>query len=639
MVTEQQGARPQPVEPKPVKPFSAPMGGPVLAPPANVRPPRLPLDERSAGLLKRFLADWVWPRWREVLYSFVLMALLAAATGAYPAIIKLSFDTLMKGKTDVLWIVIGSIIGITTARSLLLYFQTIATNKLVSRMATDIQRKTFSHLINADLARLSREAPGRLMSRLTNDIGFIHAASMAALNTAVRDTLSITALVISMIYLDPVLSLVVLLVYPLAALPVAAVSGKLRRVATQTQSELGGMTSLLSETLSGVRLIKTFRLENYASDRVNRSFEQVFHLKMKAIRSRGRLDPMLEALGGLAVAGVIAFAYWRIASGVSTVGDFMGFVTALLMAAQPIRALGNLSGKVQEGLAAAESIYSILDETPCIADLADARPVAITGGALTFEEVGFAYEGASGIPAIRNFTLAVPGGRTVALVGRSGAGKSTVINLVPRLFDVTTGRILIDGQDLRNVTLASLRNSIAIVSQDVTLFDDSIRANIALGRLDATDDEIIAAAKAAAAHDFIMAQPNGYASEIGDRGLKLSGGQRQRLALARAILRDAPILLLDEATSSLDTESERLVQDALAKFTRNRTTLVVAHRLSTVMNADLICVMDQGLIVETGTHADLMTENGAYARLVRSQMLGELADVPDAAAPPAVTPV
>jgi ATP-binding cassette, subfamily B, bacterial MsbA len=321
------------------------------------------------------------------------------------------------------------------------------------------------------------------------------------------------------------------------------------------------------------------------------------------------------------VAGVIGFAYWRIASGISTVGDFMGFITALLMASQPIRALGSLSGRINEGLAAAESYYELVDEKPQIVDKPGAKPLAISSATIRFEDVGFAYAGSGGVQAIGNFTLAVPGGSTVALVGRSGAGKSTVLNLVPRLFDVDRGRITVDGQDIRDVTLGSLRSAISIVSQDVTLFDDTIGANIALGRLGAAQPAITAAADAAAAHEFILAQPQGYATEIGDRGLRLSGGQRQRIALARAILKDAPILLLDEATSALDTESERLVQEALARFTKNRTTLVIAHRLSTVQNADLICVMDDGAIVETGTHRDLLAADGYYARLVRSQAL------------------
>ncbi len=585
---------------------------------------RLTLDAHQRGLLMRFCREWIAPRWRELGFALILTGLLAAATGAYPMIIKASFDALMKEQQGALPYVLGAIVGTTMLRSLFLYLQTVETNRIVMRLTTDMQKRAFAHLIWSDFARLTRDTPGRLVSKLTNDISFIQQATQAALNTAVRDTLSIVALVASMFYLDWVMSLIVLCVYPIAAIPVAAISKRLHRVAKHTQSQLGDMTSLLTEKLSSARLIKSFRLEDYAAQRLNNSFEQVFALKMKAVRNRARIDPMLEALGGLAVTGVIALAYWRIASGISTVGDFMGFVTALLMAAQPIRALGNLSGRVSEGLAAADSFYGLIDERPRIADRPEAKPLVIDTGAIGFEGVSFRYDEQKGLPAISNFTLAVPGGKTVALVGRSGAGKSTVLNLVPRLFDVSSGRISIDGQDVRDVTLASLRDTISIVSQDVTLFDDTISANIALGRLGASDAEIVAAAKAAAAHEFVLEQPEGYATPIGDRGMRLSGGQRQRLALARAILKDAPILLLDEATSALDTESERLVQAALAKFTRNRTTLVIAHRLSTVQNADLICVMEDGTIVETGTHRELLGLGGTYARLVRSQALTEV---------------
>ncbi len=592
--------------------------GPIdTAPQSKARP------SNSLQLLRRFWHDWLSKRWREILLSLLLMALLAATTGAYSEIVKLAFNALGSGKPapGALTFVIAAIAGMTFVRAIFLYLQTIVTNRTINRVGLDVQRDVYAHLLAADYDRIGRETPGHLVSRLTNDVGAVQGATVALVTSSIRDMLTVMAVVGWMVYTDWGLTLLVLGVYPIAALPILWISERLRKVAKRTQVELADMTSQLTESLSGIRLIKTYRLEAYAEARTNTSFEDINKLRMKAVRAKGAVDPMLEVLAGLALAGVTAFVGYRMSSGVSSVGDFMGFITALMLAAQPIRGFGGLPPKLQEGLAALERMYELLDEHPTIVDAPGARPLAIGKGAIRFDHVTFAY--GSDKPAVNDVSLDIKGGTIVALVGASGAGKSTIINLVPRLFDTSAGSISIDGQDVRDVTLVSLRDSIAIVSQDITLFNDTVRANIALGRLDASDADIGAAAKAAAAEEFIAALPLGMDTIIGDRGMRLSGGQRQRLTLARAILRDAPILLLDEATSALDTQSERLVQDALARFSKGRTTLVIAHRLSTVQNADLICVMADGRIIETGRHRELIVKGGAYAALVRQQEFTE----------------
>jgi subfamily B ATP-binding cassette protein MsbA len=358
-------------------------------------------------------------------------------------------------------------------------------------------------------------------------------------------------------------------------------------------------------------------MEAREAERTGQAIEEVFRLNYKAARARGMIHPIMEALGGLAIVAVILYGGQQVITGAKDPGSFFAFITALLLAYEPIKRLAKLNANLQEGLAAAQRVFQLMDMEPEIRDDPNAKALVLNGGNLCFEGVTFSYGAAQA--ALSGVSLEVPGGKTAALVGPSGAGKSTILNLIPRFYDVDSGSVLIDGQDLRGLTLESLRGAIALVSQESLLFDDSIRANIAYGRKGASDDEVAAAAKLAAAEDFIKALPDGYDTQVGARGTKLSGGQRQRIAIARAILKDAPILLLDEATSSLDSESERQVQLALGKLKAGRSTLVIAHRLSTVMDADIIYVVENGRIVDKGSHGELLARGGTYARLYAAQ--------------------
>ncbi len=571
-------------------------------------------------MMRRLWSEHVRNYLPQLFLAFALISLLAAITGAYPVIIKYSYDMLASGNTSFLWAILLAVVLVTGVKGLVDYLQSVLTTRISINLGLDMQKRLFAHMLQSDFERLTREPPGQLLSRIAGDLGSIQTAIMSIFTIAIRDVMTVVALAISLFYLDWLMTIVVLMFYPLAVIPVASIGRVIRKNAYRTAQQSGTTTSALIEHLSSPRLIKTFRLENYALSRMNQEFDRVNDLRLRTVRIRAALNPIFEVFGGVAVAGVIGFAAYRITEGAKTVGDFTGFVSALLLIAQPIRSFGNLNARIQEGLAGAERFYEVLNEPPLIVSAPDAKPIQLTRGQIVFEAVSFAYA-KDGREAVRNFTLTVRPNTTVALVGRSGAGKSTVFNLVPRLYDPQSGRITIDGQDIRKVTVESLRELMALVSQEITLFDDSIEANIALGRLSATREDIIAAAKAAAAHDFIVELPAGYKTVIGDRGMRLSGGQRQRVALARAILRDAPILLLDEATSALDAELERLVQEALAKFSKTRTTLVIAHRLSTVKNADAICVMEDGEIVEAGTHAELLAGDGAYAQFCKSQAL------------------
>ncbi|KTS32209.1 ABC transporter permease [Methylobacterium indicum] len=569
-------------------------------------------------LLTRLWRDWLRPHAGTLSLVLVLIAVIGAATGFYPTLIKAAFDAFDAKDAGALAYGPVLVIAVTAVRGFALLGQTVLTNRVVTRVEADMQAALYGHMIDQDLAQLGRESPASLTQRFTTDFAFIKEALTRISTVLLRDVAMLIALVCAMVWMDPWLTIIAGIVVPFVAGPIARIGKKLRRVSTSTQEQVGLTASLISESLAGVRVAKTYGLEGYLKGRTRDALDEVRRLKMKAANARGRLDPLLEVGGGLAVAGVLAFIGHRILSGEKSVGDFTGYVAALLLAAQPARALGNLNAILQEALAALSRTFALMDEAPTIREKPGAPALAITGGEVRFEAVRFRYR--DDAPALEGIDLTVPAGRTTALVGRSGSGKSTLLSLVPRLYDVTEGRVVIDGQDVRDVTLDSLRRAVAVVSQEVVLFDDTIAQNIAFGREGASRAEIEAAAKAAAAHDFITARAEGYDFRVGPAGNRLSGGERQRIALARAFLRDAPILLLDEATSALDAESEQLVQAALTRLMRGRTTLVIAHRLSTVRDADLIVAMEGGRVAETGNHAALIARGGTYARLHRLQL-------------------
>ncbi|MEE7502731.1 ABC transporter ATP-binding protein [Methylobacterium mesophilicum] len=577
---------------------------------------RLPGD--TAPLLARLWRTWLYPHRATLAVVLVLIALVGASTGLYPALIKAAFDAF--DRKDAAAIAYGPlvVIVVTATRGFALYGQTVLTNRVVTRVEADMQAALYGHLIDSDLAQLGRESPAALTQRFTTDFAFIKEALTRISTVLLRDIAMLIGLVAALIWMDPVLTLVAGVTVPFVAGPIGRIGRKLRRVSTSTQEQMGATASLISESLQGARVAKTFAMESYLKGRAAAALDEVRRLKMKAANARGRLDPLLEIGGGIAVAGVLVLVGQRVLAGEKTVGDFTGYVAALLLAAQPARALGNLNAILQEAAAALRRYFDVMDEAPTIRETPDAPPLAIAGGAVEFADVRFRYR--PDAPALEGIDLAVPAGSVTALVGRSGSGKSSLLNLVPRLYDVTGGAVTIDGQDVRTVTLASLRAAVAVVSQEVVLFDDTIAANIGFGRPGSTRTEIEAAAEAAAAHGFISALPEGYGFRVGSGGGRLSGGERQRVALARAFLKDAPILLLDEATSALDSESERLVQAALTRLMRGRTTLVIAHRLSTVREADQIAVMDAGRVIEIGQHDDLLAAGGPYARLHRLQL-------------------
>src|SRR6516162_1574880 len=589
---------------------------------------------RSAALIWRLTRDFMRPHGRRVVLAFLLMGLAAGSTAGRAWLMQPVLDRIFVAhEGSLLLLIAGAALALVLAKGLADYGATVSMTRIGQRVIADVQIALFARLMRADLAYFHANPTGTLISRFTSDAVLLRNAAASVIAGIGKDAVTVVFLIGVMFYQDWLLALVSFFVFPLAIRPIVGIGRRIRRVAANTQAEIGQFTTLLSQTFQGARHVKAYVMEEYEERRAVGLIERLFMLIDRNTRTRSRASPMMETLGGMAIAVVILYGGHQVISGARTPGALFSFITALLLAYQPLKSLANLNASLQEGLAAAERIFEVLDVEPQIRDMPGARPLRIAGGEIRFDKVRFGY--VPGAVAIDGISLTIPAGRTVALVGPSGAGKSTILNLIPRFFDVETGSISIDGQDVRLVTLASLRSAIALVAQEVSLFDDRVRANIAYGRFGASSAAIEAAARAAGADEFIQELSEGYDTLVGEHGVRLSGGQRQRVAIARAMLKDAPILLLDEATSALDSESERQVQAALRSLMRGRTTLVIAHRLSTVQGADLICVVERGHVVEIGRHAELIARDGLYARL-QAMQFAEERDLAEAA-PRAVT--
>jgi len=592
-----------------------------------------PRAESSRTLLVRLVREYVRPYWRRMLLAVFFMVIAAGGDAALARLMQPILDDVFdKQDRDMLVLVTILVVVVTLVKGAATYGQTVLMAFVGQRIIADLQTKLFGHVIRFDLAFFHNTATGKLVSRMTNDINLMRNAVANTLTGLIKDSLSLVFLVGVMFWMDWKLALLAFVVFPIAIFPIVRIGRRLRKVSTSALDELGRFTARLHEAFQGVRHIKAYNMEAFEAERTEGLIESVFRLIYKALRTRAAASPIMETLGGVFIAAVIFYGGSQIIDNELTTGEFFAFIAAMLMAYRPLKALANLNANLQEGLAATQRVFGILDTEPRIVSEPGAPALAVNGGEITFDDVSFSYD--TGTAALNGVSLNVPAGNTVALVGPSGAGKSTILNMLPRFYDADSGQVTIDGTDVRSVDITSLRNAIGLVSQETVLFDDSVRANIAYGRRGASEAEIIAAAEGADAHAFITELPDGYDTLIGEHGARLSGGQRQRLSIARAMLKDAPILLLDEATSALDPETERQIQHSLRHLMQDRTTLVIAHRLTTVQEADIIYFIKDGRVAESGSHQSLMAKDGAYARLYALELVpaSEMGDASAASA-------
>ncbi|WP_455245955.1 lipid A export permease/ATP-binding protein MsbA [Petrachloros mirabilis] len=567
--------------------------------------------------LDRFirLVRYLKPYRVRLIAAFVCSGMVAAFSGAYAWLVKPVLDEIFINKNASLLLVLPlALFVVSVLKSAFNYGQNYLMNYVGNQVIADIRQELFGKLIRLPVGYHNTNTSGRLVARVVNDVSLMANAVAGVLKDIFQQGLTFLVMMGVIFYQNWQLAGLSIIVIPLAVVTMVRMGKRLRALAASGQERMGDMASTLQETLSGIRMVKAYGREDAEAERFQRSNKAFLNTTMKAIQVSSLGSSHMEVIGVVGVAAIIWYGGYLVINGSMTPGAFFSFLAAMFMAYTPIRRLSGSNNAIQQALAAAERVFSVIDlKSEQEADRGQLALPPITQS-VVYEDVTFIYDGQT-VAALSDIDLTIRAGEMVAVVGSSGGGKTTLVNLLPRFYEPTSGRVLIDGVDIQSYTLASLRAQIGIVSQDVVLFDDSVRNNIAFGRRDASDDDIVSAAKLAYAHDFVERLPQGYQTLVGEKGVKLSGGERQRLAIARAILRDPPLLILDEATSALDNESERIVQLALSNLMKNRTTVVIAHRLSTIQRADRIVVLDRGTIVEVGTHDELLLRGGQYKRL------------------------
>ncbi len=569
-------------------------------------------------MYKRLL-QYLKPHRRYFFGALLCMIVFGATDGVVPFLVKYILDEVFTKKNEqLLWILPAILMGFAVVRASCDFGQQFLMAAVGHRVTQDLRNHVNRHILALSPDFFVRNSSGELLSRVTSDVLLVRTLLTDSTASIIRDTLRLLALVVSCVYLDPTLSLLAVVFFPIAGLPIARIGKRMRKLSRRGQEAIGSLSALFQESLQGHRVVKIFGREDFEQERFERGNKDLTRTFVKSERVRAAAGPINEVLASLVISGVLLYGGHTVVSGARTSGDFMAFLVSVFLMYEPFKKLTRVNATVQQGLAGAQRIFEIVDTIPTIQDPHEPQALPARYD-LELTDVTYDYpkraEDDESASALRNISLVIPQGRKVALVGFSGAGKTTLVDLIPRFIDPSKGTVTLGGVDLRRLRLADLRSKVAMVGQHTFLFNDTVYNNIAYGNPGATDQQVVAAARAAYAYDFVMKLPQGFQTQVGEGGMTLSGGERQRLAIARAILKDAPILILDEATASLDNRAEREVQMAIQTLEKGRTTVVIAHRLSTIRDADMIVVMSAGRIVEVGSHEELLSRQGEYSRL------------------------